>query len=225
MTRQARFVLPGHLYHVTQRGNYRQNVFKDDRDRAYYLNLIDHYAKEYNNDLYAFCLMTNHVHFIIKPHQQQSLAQIFCRAHQQYSLYYHKKNEIHGHLWQERFYSCLLEGSHIPAAIKYVERNPVRANLVKNAWDYFWSSTNFHLGKKYNIIRLADIGPYITTDNWKVFLNQEQSSKEIDSIRQATNKGHVFGSTGYIEHLEKKHGRTLTPQIMGRPKKSCLSRL
>jgi len=225
MTRQARFVIPGHLYHVTQRGNYRQHVFKDDQDRICYLKLIDRYAKEYNNDLYAFCLMTNHVHFIIKPQQLNSLSQIFCRAHQQYSLYYHKKNEIHGHLWQERFYSCLLEGSHISAAIKYVECNPVRANLVKNAWDYLWSSTNFHLGKKYNIVHLADIRPYITTDNWKVFLNQKQSSKEIDSIRQATNKGQVFGSNEYIEYLEKKHARILTPQIMGRPKKSCLSRL
>ena len=223
MTRQARFVLPGHLHHVTQRGNYRQNVFKDHQDRIYYLKLINHYAKEYNNDLYAYCLMTNHIHFIIKPQQQKSLAQIFCRAHQQYSLYYHKKNGIHGHLWQERFYSCLLEGSHIPAAIKYVECNPVRANLAKHAWDYPWSSTNFHLGKKYNIVHLSDIRPYVTADNWKEFLDQKQSDKEIDAIRQATNKGYVFGSDKYIEFLEKKHACTLTPQIIGRPKKSCLS--
>ena len=225
MTRQARFVLPGHLHHVTQRGNYRQNIFQDQQDRVYYLKLIDHYAKEYKNEIYAFCLMTNHVHFIIKPHKQDSLANIFCRAHQQYSLYYHKKNRIHGHLWQERFYSCLLEGSHIPAAIKYVECNPVRANLVKYPWDYHWSSTNFHLGKKYNIINLSNIRPYVSAGNWKEFLNQHQSNQEINSIRQATNKGYVFGSNEYIKFLEEKYVCTLTPQIIGRPKKSCLSRL
>ena len=225
MTRQARFVLPEHLHHVTQRGNYRQDIFQDHQDRVCYLKLIDHYAKEYHNELYAFCLMTNHVHFIIKPQQQKSLAQIFCRAHQQYSLYYHKKNVIHGHLWQERFYSCLLEGNHIPAAIKYVECNPVRAKLVKYAWDYPWSSTNFHLGKKYNILHLSDIRPFVIADNWRDFLIQKQSDKEIDTIRQATNKGYVFGSNEYIEYLEKKHGCTLAPQIMGRPKKSCLARL
>ncbi len=102
MPRQARFVLPGHLHHVTQRGNYRQDIFQDNRDRAYYLKLIQKYALEYGNDIYAFCLMANHVHFIIKPHDNDSLAGIFCRAHQKYSYYFHKKNGVTGHLWQER---------------------------------------------------------------------------------------------------------------------------
>jgi len=219
MPRQARFVLPGHLHHVTQRGNYRQNIFQDRQDYVYYLKLIDHYAKEYDNEIYAFCLMTNHVHFIIKPNQKESLGQTFCRAHQQYSLYYHKKNDLHGHLWQERFYSCLLEGSHIPTAIKYVECNPLRAKLVKNVEDYLWSSANFHLGKKYNIIHLSDIKPYVNEKNWKNFLNQEQTEKEINALRQATNKGYVFGSDEYIEQLEQKYDCILRPQIIGRPKK------
>jgi len=128
-------------------------------------------------------------------------------------------------LWQERFYSCLLEGSHIPAAVKYVECNPVRANMVEHPWEYAWSSANFHLGKKYNIIALSEIKPYVDVNNWKDFLNQQQSDKEIQTIRQATNKGHVFGSKEYIAELEETYGCTLTPKVMGRPKKSCLSRL
>jgi putative transposase len=219
MPRQARFVLPGHLHHVTQRGNYRQNIFKDTNDRIFYLKLINHYAKEYLNEIFAFCLMSNHVHFIIKPQNKDSLAGIFCRAHQQYSLYFHKKNGINGHLWQERFYSCLLEGNHVLKAIQYVECNPVRANMVQFAWDYSWSSVHFHLGKIYNIIELSDSKPYIQTSDWKKFLVDGLLEADLKSIRHATAKGNVFGSEDYINELERKYHRTLTPRPIGRPTK------
>lgn len=216
MPRQARFVLPGYLHHITQRGNYQQQIFQDNADRIYYLKLIQHYANEYGNDIFAFCLMSNHVHFIIRPQSHNSLAGIFCRAHQRYALYYHKKNKLAGHLWQERFYSCLLEGSHIPAAIRYVEQNPVRANIVDHAWDYSWSSAKAHLGKHYNIIEIADIKEYFTQPDWKKFLGyQEKDEHLIRQLKQATETGTVFGTTAFIQDLENIYNRPLTPRKRG----------
>ncbi len=219
MPRQARFVLSGQLHHVTQRGNYRQNIFNDDEDRVCYLTLINRYAQEYHNEIYAFCLMNNHVHFIIKPKEQYSLAGIFCRAHQQYSLYLHKKKDIQGHLWQERFYSCLLQGSHIHKAIKYVERNPVRAGIVIQPWNYHWSSAKAHLGTQYNIINLSDIKKHVNVSNWKDFLSDNEDEHDIKAIQEATRKGSVFGTPDYIKNLEEKYQIRLLSKPPGRPKK------
>ena len=152
MPRTARIVIPGCLYHVTQRGNYRQNVFYEDQDRAVYLKYIEEYAGKYKLGIYAFCLMDNHVHFIVKPHNLDSLAKTYRVVHQKYSLYLNRRLKEYGHRWQSRFYSCIVLGSHIPKAVKYVERNPVRAGMVEQPWHYAWSSARAHIGKSYKII-------------------------------------------------------------------------
>ena len=90
MPRQARIVIPGELFHLTQRGNYRQRIFEDDIDRAYYLKLFEECKNKYGLELFAFCLMDNHVHFVVKPLYKDSLAQTICRCHQRYAYYFHK---------------------------------------------------------------------------------------------------------------------------------------
>ena len=113
MPRTARVVVPGYLYHVTQRGNYRQNVFEADQDRITYLKYIQERSRECGVSIYAFCLMDNHVHLIVKPKVQESLGRFFSVSHMKYAHYFHKKKKQRGHLWQGRFYSCLLCGDHI----------------------------------------------------------------------------------------------------------------
>ncbi len=218
MPRQARIVVPYHLHHVTQRGNYRQNIFEEDADRIYYLKLIEEYRNKYHNDIFAFCLMNNHVHFIIRPQNEKSLAGIFCRAHQRYSLYFHKKKNIKGHLWQERFYSCLLQGSHIETALRYVNRNPVRAGIVSDPWQYTWSSARAHMGEKYNLVQLADIREYIPEVSWKSFLSEKENEETLKSIRETTAKGLVLGTIEFVKELEEKLSRAFTLQPRGRPK-------
>ena len=83
-------------------------IFEDDYDRIHYLKLFEEYKNKYGLEVLAFCLMNNHVHFIVRPLRVDSLAQTICRSHQRYAHYLHKKREVNGHLWQERFYSCLL---------------------------------------------------------------------------------------------------------------------
>lgn len=221
MPRQARIVIPGELFHLTQRGNYKQHIFEDNDDRAHYINLFEEYKNKYGLHLYAFCLMNNHIHCIVQPMKMDSMAQTICRCHQQYSIYFHKKREIQGHLWQERFYSCVLYGDHIRQAIRYVERNPVRAGIVEQPWNYVWSSARAHLGTQYKALTLADASKYIGNAlEWKTFLIQDDKEEEIKRIRESTLKGTAVGDEQDIRALTDQIDRDLTPRPVGRPKKN-----
>ncbi len=220
MPRNARVVIPGYLYHITQRGNYKQNIFEEDQDYVIYLKLIQEYSKKYGVAMYAYCLMDNHVHFIAKPRQEESLARTFCVAHQRYSHYFNKKRGIRGHLWQERFYSCILHGSHLKHAIRYVENNPVRARLVVHPWDYHWSSAKAHLGLVYKIIELSDIREYIDFSSWKEYLLEKESDEELKQIRKMTLKNSALGPVEFIEKIEKLLKREILSNPRGRPREN-----
>lgn len=219
MPRQARFVLPGELYHVTQRGNYRQKVFFDDQDRAVYLHYLQENALKYGLHIYAYCLMDNHVHFIVKPDYEHTMAFCFRVTHQKYSVYINKRLKQFGHRWQSRFYSCLLLGDHIPKAVRYVERNPVRASLVAKPWHYAWSSARAHVGHSYKIITLTDISEYISVSSWREYLTQEEDAQEINELRCGTLQGKAFGSKEAINTIEQHLGRRLVILSRGRPSK------
>ena len=218
MSRQARIVLPGELHHITQRGNYRQRVFFDDQDRAVYLKYLDFNAKKYGVLIYAFCLMDNHVHFLVKPIKAESLAKTFRITHQRYSLYLNNRLNEYGHRWQSRYYSCVVLGTHIPTAVRYVEQNPVRARMVACAWHYPWSSAKAHTGKKYKIIALADIKEYVNIDSWKDFLSREELEEDLKVIRITTKQGRIYGPSDIIEHWQNRFKQKLTFQPKGRPR-------
>jgi putative transposase len=146
MPRAARVVFEGVVHHITQRGNYRQNIFEDSADWKKYIEFVGEYSTKYQMKIYAYCLMTNHVHFLAAPLRRDSLAMTFKYANMRYSSYFNKKNRRSGHLWQGRFYSCPLHHDHALEALRYVERNPVRAKMVRFPWEYEWSSAREHVG-------------------------------------------------------------------------------
>jgi putative transposase len=133
--------------------------------------------------------MKNHVHFIAKPAFEDSLAKTFSVTHMRYAHYLNSKRKQNGHLWQGRFYSCALGSEHIYRAVRYVERNPVRAGIVKYPWDFKWSSASAHLGKSYNVIKLADIRSYVIVESWKQYLMEEEVNEELEDIRKMTRQG------------------------------------
>ena len=131
MPRNARVVWPGLPYHVTQRGTNGQTVFYSVADRKTYLYLLRANLEDCNVRILAFCLMSNHVHWIIVPGTEDSLARLFRRVHGRYAQYLNARRQRNGHLWQNRFYSCPLGETHLWTALRYVELNPVRAGLVE----------------------------------------------------------------------------------------------
>jgi len=144
MPRIARIVIPGCPHHITQRGNNRQDVFFVDDDRQRYLAILAAQAERFGLTVQGYCLMTNHVHLIATPREPESLAKAVGRTHWLYTQYVNRLHGRSGHLWQNRFYSCALDEPHFYAAMIYVERNPVRARLVRRAWRYPWSSAAAH---------------------------------------------------------------------------------
>ena len=218
MPRESRIVIPGELFHLTQRGNYCQDIFDEVNDKIQYLKYFEKYSQKYKLDVFAYCLMDNHVYFIVRPFNKDSMAQTICRVYQRYSVYYHTKNKKRGHLWQERYYSCLLQGNHIKHAVRYVECNPVRAKMVSTAWEYDFSSARAHLGKKYKLITLADISQYVDVLSWKKYLLKKEEENVLTQLHRATMKGLVLGLVEYVRFIEKQIGRKII-KLPGRPKK------
>src|SRR5437764_5697439 len=121
MPRRARVIVPGVAHHVTQRGNNRQQVFYSLDDRSLYLDLLTRHARRYGTQILGYCLMTNHVHLVVVPEHENSLARSFGRTHAEYALALNQSEKRSGHLWQNRFFSCPLDASHLENAIQYVE--------------------------------------------------------------------------------------------------------
>ncbi|NNM85069.1 MAG: transposase [Phycisphaerales bacterium] len=145
MVRVARLVIPGVPHHITQRGNNRQDVFFVNQDWWVYLNFL---AEECAAavEVLGYCLMSNHVHLVLRPRREKGLACAVGRTHWRYSQYVNRLHARSGHLWQSQFYSCPLGPGHLPGAMRYVERNAVRAKLEAGAWRYRWSSARIHVG-------------------------------------------------------------------------------
>ena len=144
MPRRSRCVFPGVAHHITQRGNDRQPVFLSSDDRRLYLDFLSHHAARSGARLLGYCLMTNHVHLVAVPERQDSLARTLGRVHSQYALALHRAEGRSGHLWQNRYFSCPLDESHLIAALRYTDLNPVRAGLAARPWDWPWSSARTH---------------------------------------------------------------------------------
>ena len=135
MPRIARVVAAGAPHHVTQRGNARQPVFFCDHDRPSYLALLAEWNRRCGVQLLGYCLMTNHVHLVVVPATERSLAKAIGRTHYLYTRYVNHCRQRSGHLWQNRFFSTVLDRDHLVVALRYVDLNPVRARLASSAGD------------------------------------------------------------------------------------------
>lgn len=222
MPRLARVVGVDLPHHITQRGNYRQNIFNNDSDRKRYLLWVSEYARKNGLSVLAYCLMDNHVHFVGIPKTSAALAHTFNFAHTRYSQYFNKKHNENGHLWQGRFYSCVLDGRHLIAAARYIERNPVRAGLVKAAADWKWSSAKAHCSGEsgdfdFDLAQLWECLEIKQTE-WREFLEKTENEGEISDIRTYTHTGRPLGTGGFVGKLEEKFGRRLHALSVGRPK-------
>ncbi len=144
MGRAARIDVPDNWYHVIARGQRREALFLDDRDKRRYLALLDEVLQRHRADLSAYCLMSNHVHLLIFR-RDRSLGQIFRQAHIQYANYFNARHEKVGYVFQGRFRSSLvLSESYLAAVIRYIHLNPVDAGICRSAEDFAWSSDSFY---------------------------------------------------------------------------------
>ena len=158
MPRTARFLPDNVCYHIIARGNQRQKIFINVSDYNYYVRLLKKYKTKFNIAIYGFCLMPNHVHFIVQPGESNCLSHFMKGLNQTYAQYFNERYQKCGHLWQERFKSIIIDKeNYLFDCIKYVEFNPVRAELAKSPSAYHWSSyQNRVLGKKDGVLDSLD---------------------------------------------------------------------
>ncbi|MCG6552430.1 MAG: transposase [Candidatus Magnetominusculus sp. LBB02] len=217
MPRIARVNAVGFPHHITQRGNYRQPVFEDDDDYSVYMRWLDTYSKKFSLRIWAYCLMTNHVHFIAVPQQNDSMSKTLNTLHMRYSQFFNKRRGLTGHLWQGRFYSTVLDERHLYAGIRYVENNPVRAGIVHKAEDYRWSSTQDHLNMRTNSLLSEDCYVVDGVRDWLMYLREGEESTN-NNIRKNTRTGRPCGDEPFISQIELLMGRNLAARPHGRPK-------
>ena len=145
MARIARVVVPGLPHHVTQRGNRREPVFFRAEDYQLYRRLIATAARRAGAEIWAYCLMPNHVHLIVTPADRNGLRRTFGEAHRRYTGAINARFGWTGHLFQGRFGAVVMDEPHLLAAARYIALNPVVAGLVRHAGDWPWSSARAHL--------------------------------------------------------------------------------
>jgi putative transposase len=182
---------------------------------------LRHYGGRYGLRVSAYCLMTNHVHLIVIPERESSLAEALGRAHYYYTQTVNRQYERSGHLWQNRFYSCPLDPAHFHAASLYVERNPVRAKMVDHAWEYRWSSARAHVDgpRPGDVIDLRDWPGDWRGPAWRRMLEPEEDAVMVERLRYATRTGRPLGDAGFIAKLERLFSRSLDRPRLGRPPK------
>lgn len=185
-------------------------MFFSASDRALYLRLIRENLDYAGVRVLAYCLMTNHVHLVVVPEHEDSLALMFGRAGGRYSQALNIRKGRSGHLWQARYYSCGLSDRHLWTAIRYVEENPCRAGLVVHPQNYRYSSAAAHLLGTGDPSRLLDMRFWEISggaEMWAELHREHCSEQQVRVLRKCTYSGKPFGEESFVCEMEDRFGR------------------
>lgn len=219
MARIARLVVPRHPHHITQRGNRRQTVFFNDGDYKIYLDLLATYCQKSGSEVWAYCLMPNHVHLVMVPQSEDGLRAALGEAHRRYTRHINFREKWRGYLWQGRFASFPMDENYLQACTRYVELNPVRAKLVKSPEEWRWSSARAHMDGTDD--RLVTVKPMLERcGDWRGFLQAGLDKAAAEEIRTSERTGRPLGSDGFVKGLQDITGRRLVKKKAGRPRKT-----
>lgn len=221
MARRARVVVPNCPHHITQRGNRREKIFFQEGDELKYLEIMSLQLARYNIECWSYCLMPNHVHFILVPKDENSLARAVGEAHRRYTQFVGFRDKWRGHLFQGRFYSVAMDEAHLMAAFRYVALNPVKAKLCSKAKDWPFSSTFAIVNKKSD--------KYVNTEpanqrinNFTKFITRENNI-ELQlwaQIRAQEFTGRPVGAKEWLARLDAQMDGKVLPKKRGPKPKS-----
>jgi REP-associated tyrosine transposase len=232
MARLPRFVIPDQPQHVIIRGNNRDPIFFEDVDYQFYLEKLKQACEKHECDLHAYVLMTNHVHLLITPHTEQGLGKVMQMIGRYYVQYFNYSYQRTGTLWEGRYKATLIDSeNYLLTCYRYIELNPVRAEMVEHPSGYPWSSYRFNaLGQDDELItpheeylKLAETEDARQQDYRSLFKNH-LNGKTLSEIRQATNKAWVLGSSHFKDKIERQLNRRISPMAKGGDRKSVAYR-
>lgn len=228
MPRSARIVLPNTPHHIVQRGHNRQTVFASDEDYRYYLDNLLSFKLKFGCRIYAYCLMTNHVHLIVDPGDTpEALASLMKRVAGRQTRHVNKLEQRSGSLWEGRYKSSIISTEeYLPACCRYIELNPLRAGMVTDPAAYRWSS--------YSCKVSSGKDPVVDLPAWYLGLGETAEERqnayaeyvlgtvpesEIRLIRDALQRGQVTGTARFRKELSRRLGLRISNRGPGRPAK------
>ncbi|MGH7136665.1 MAG: transposase [Pirellulales bacterium] len=219
MPRTARASVGGICYHVLNRGNARGDVFNKGADFAAFVKLMAAANERLPMRVLSYCLLNNHFHLVLWPHNDGDLSRWMQWLLTSHVRRYHRHYHSSGHVWQGRFKAFPIErDEHLLTVLRYVERNPLRANAVRRAERWPWSSLSWRgSGRRPDL--LAD-WPIACPRDWITRVNKPQSKAEEDAVRRSLERGQPFGSETWAKRTAKLLGLESTLRPRGRPRKS-----
>ncbi|MFM8441860.1 MAG: transposase [Methylococcus sp.] len=227
MARLPRLNLPNIPQHVVQRGNNRQAIFFHDDDYISYLEYLREALAKNGCQLYAFVLMTNHVHLLVLGETSAGISGLMQSLGRRYVRYINATYRRTGTLFGGRFKASLIDcEEYLLTCMRYIELNPLRAGMVRDLGDYPWSSYQHHIGERViewlaepdEYRRLAG-SPEARADVYRELLKQPLAAADLESIRHHLNKDCALGSSRFQDSIEAMVGRRARIAPQGRPKK------
>lgn len=211
----ARIGVPGCGHHVTARGNRREPIFFEDGDEDIYCDILAVQMRKAEVEVWAYCLMPNHVHLILCPRTEDGLAIAMGAAHRRWANFINARGRWHGHLFDGRFASVAMDEPHLMAAARYVAMNPVRARLVGRARDWRWSSVRAHLaGVDDGLVSVAPLLDRV--EEFSAMIEDDGGAGDYAALRKAELTGRPVGSADFVADLERLLGRPIARRAPGR---------
>ncbi|MFT6388627.1 MAG: putative transposase [Cellvibrionaceae bacterium] len=228
MPRQPRFVLVGHPQHVIIRGNNREPIFYADEDYRFYLEKLTEACDKHACQIHAYVLMTNHVHLLITPNKEEGISKVVQMVGRYYVQYFNYTYRRTGTLWEGRYKASLIDSERYALlCYRYIELNPVRADMVDHPSLYPWSSYRCNAVGKFDAL----VSPHSTykalgADNiarqaaYRELFVGQIDVKTLSQIREMTNKCWVLGSEYFKEKIAAKVERQVEPMGRGGDRRS-----
>jgi putative transposase len=227
MSRPRRYALSSFPQHVVQRGNNRQTTFFVDQDYRCYLDCLHDACTRYDCQIHAYVLMPNHAHVLLTPARPDAITKVMQSVGRRYVRYANDRYRRSGTLWEGRYKACLIDPvQYLLACYRYIEFNPVRANLATHAGDYAWSSYAHHAGIRVDPL-VSDHVQYLAlgrTDMerqsaYRNLFRLHLPEMLLSAIRATTNQCLVLGNERFKDEVEQALSRRVRPGRAGRPKK------
>ncbi|MBF0274198.1 MAG: transposase [Nitrospinae bacterium] len=228
MARQPRFYLSDHPQHVIQRGNNRNVLFADVEDYLFYLEKLGDACVRFGCKLHAYVLMTNHVHLLLTPETESAISKVMQSVGRYYVQYFNRKHNRTGTLWEGRYKATLLDSErYLLTCYRYIELNPVRAKMVGTPEEYEWSSYSFNaFGTPNSLLTPHPLYLELAANekerqkNYQSLFSEKFIERDIEDIRDSTNKSWILGSPTFHERIAKLVSRPTLPKQRGGDRKS-----
>lgn len=218
MTWSTPLVVPGVPYHIVHSGNGRPMTFYCDADYRVYRSLIATYSSRHGIEVWAYCLMPNHVHLIAVPGRQDSIRNALTEAHRYYTRHINLVKNWSGQLWHGRLALYPMDEEYLIAVARYIEMLPVHARLSEGALNYPWSSARAHChGKDDELVRVKPL--LDRTGDWRSHLQKGFRLADVDRFKLHAHTGRPLGSEEFVREIEQTLSRIVKAQKPGRKRK------